>query len=524
MKIKTLSYTGNGVDGRGITGAGFQPDVVIVKREGFLSGGYAVIRTSTMAGDNAKPSDGKLGLTANLVQGLDADGFTVGDAGQVNASGAVYHALCLQAHASDLKVGSYTGNGADSRSIAGVGFQPDTVIVMAADTSDDPVFSTSVHSADDSSYFNTTTAGGTDRIQAMETDGFQVGTHASVNANGVTYHYIALKNVAGSFKALSYTGNGVDNRSITGVGFQPDDVVAKRVSGFDQQHAPWHPTTIGDATDSSLTWSSTGATANLVQALEADGFQVGNDATVNANGQTYVAMAWLDGDSQAGGGQNIVKLQGETEEVSEALAQTLALGRFVNETLELAEAVQRNVGLLRLVLEDEQVSEAVSAVTGLLRASGETVEVYEALNTVLGKAQQAVETLQMAESLLAVRSLSRTVNETLSILDSEVSARAIVSLLAETVQLAEDVARRASLVRFIIETSEISEGLVRVLPEVLTPTVTLSQRSRSSSLSVGERALQAGNELPAAFPVYMGNYVLLTLPVRSLSLTLEARQ
>ena len=34
-------------------------------------------------------------------------------------------------------------------------------------------------------------------MQALQSDGFQVGTDGAVNANGVAYHYIAFKNTAG---------------------------------------------------------------------------------------------------------------------------------------------------------------------------------------------------------------------------------------------------------------------------------------------------------------------------------------
>jgi hypothetical protein len=38
------------------------------------------------------------------------------------------------------------------------------------------------------------TASTTDRIQALQADGFQVGTNAQVNTNGSTYYRLALRN------------------------------------------------------------------------------------------------------------------------------------------------------------------------------------------------------------------------------------------------------------------------------------------------------------------------------------------
>ena len=69
------TYAGNGVNATGITGVGFQPDFVLVKG----GANIAVLRTSSMAGDLSKAMAGATALAANLVESLDADGFTVGD-------------------------------------------------------------------------------------------------------------------------------------------------------------------------------------------------------------------------------------------------------------------------------------------------------------------------------------------------------------------------------------------------------------------------------------------------------------
>ena len=69
------SYIGNGIDSRAITGLGFQPDVVIIKS---ATAKVAVIRTSTMSGDNSKEMVGATALQANRIQSLDTNGFTSG--------------------------------------------------------------------------------------------------------------------------------------------------------------------------------------------------------------------------------------------------------------------------------------------------------------------------------------------------------------------------------------------------------------------------------------------------------------
>ena len=87
MLLSTGSYWGSGSDNRLITGAQFQPDVVILQGNESLP---AVCRTSTMVGDATKRLDGSVALEADIIQSLDTDGFTVGtnDHGTATYSGS----------------------------------------------------------------------------------------------------------------------------------------------------------------------------------------------------------------------------------------------------------------------------------------------------------------------------------------------------------------------------------------------------------------------------------------------------
>ena len=136
--------------------------------------------------------------TANAITGLAADGFTVGNAGEANASGTVYHYASFNNVAASVLAGSYTGNGIDNRNITGVGFQPEYLMIRANDTGT----ARSGHQRPASltgtgSQFWAATANSTNAIQALSATGFQVGTDTSVNASGPTYHYMAFKNTGG---------------------------------------------------------------------------------------------------------------------------------------------------------------------------------------------------------------------------------------------------------------------------------------------------------------------------------------
>lgn len=94
-----------------------------------------------------------------------------------------------------IKVGSYTGNGNDNRSITGIGFQPDVVIIIRKGTTPN-YFNTKIGEPTvDSSHFLAGSSDGwaTNHIQALETDGFQIGSANKVNYSGDTFHYFCLK-------------------------------------------------------------------------------------------------------------------------------------------------------------------------------------------------------------------------------------------------------------------------------------------------------------------------------------------
>lgn len=182
------SYSGNGSSARTVSGLGFSPEYVAV----FSAGAHvAVQRYSGMA--RAFRFDADTGTT-NRITSLDSDGFTVGADTSVNANGTSYYYVAANDAQAGVRVGSYTGNGADNRALSGVGFQPQYVAVRAGDTATSRAgVQRPASLAGDSSQLYTATANASNRIQLLAADGFQLGTDGSVNAPGVTYHYLALR-------------------------------------------------------------------------------------------------------------------------------------------------------------------------------------------------------------------------------------------------------------------------------------------------------------------------------------------
>ena len=213
MRVASGSYTGTGLDNRNIAVA-FQPDVVIIKGNNAQA---AVARTSTMTGDFAKPVAGATALTANTIQALQTTGFQVGTDARVNTNAITYNWVAIRKAQGTMSVSSYTGNALASRSITGLGYSPEAVMVFGA-TAVTPALR--VAGMTTGFAFDTGT-GIANSITALGADGFTLGDSTSTNTNAVVYHYVSWNEVPGLTDTGSYTGTGVANRSVTGTGFTP---------------------------------------------------------------------------------------------------------------------------------------------------------------------------------------------------------------------------------------------------------------------------------------------------------------
>jgi hypothetical protein len=278
MRVKSGTYTGNGTDNRSIY-VGFQPDVVIVDTDDAVDAApnEAVMRLSSMIPDRSKDLDGPNAAASNRIQTFDPTGFVVGTDVTVNETGRTYHWVAFQAAPGKLKVAQYTGNGIDSRSITGVGFQPEYMIVLPESTARASHRSSAMPG--DITY-QFASPGFTDGIQALEPDGFQVGLDARVNAGSVDYYYAAWNASPGEVAVGVYTGDGSTSRNITGLGFMPEEVIVNR-SGL-AFRATHKPASTGVSTDRSLIFENRIGEADNIQALLPDGFQVGGNSRVNS--------------------------------------------------------------------------------------------------------------------------------------------------------------------------------------------------------------------------------------------------
>ena len=280
-QVMSGSYTGNGTDNRIITGLGFGPDVVIVKS---AAARVAVIRTSTMSGDNSKEMVGATALQANRIQSLNTNGFTVGTDATVNNNGVVYYWIAFKASSGRMTVGAYTGNGVAGHAVTGVGFSPKLLVFMSS-SANNVVF----HSTMGTLSYQLDAHSGNTMLNSVDADGFTLGSDARVNGNGTTCYYIAWNTADGILDQSSYTGTGTDNLNVTGLGFQPEFVLVKSGSAYPAVH---HAQSVGATADQSQFCTATANAANEIQALQSDGFQVGTAQEVNQAGAGYGYFAW----------------------------------------------------------------------------------------------------------------------------------------------------------------------------------------------------------------------------------------
>ncbi len=151
----------------------------------------------------------------------------------------------------------------------------------------------------------------TNRIQALESDGFQVGKDSTVNTDTLVYHYAAFKASTGTMAVGTYSGDATDNRDIA-AGFQPDWVIVDSDSSV----------SIGDGSPGSIqrlasmsgdisvnfSWAyGTTVFDNCIQGFNVGGFQVGSDNVVNDNTVVYHWAAFTDTLATASGKPQIVQ-------------------------------------------------------------------------------------------------------------------------------------------------------------------------------------------------------------------------
>lgn len=303
-KLKVGNFAGNGVDNRNITGVGFEPDFVMVKQDSAVS---AVFNTTEMYGDYSA-STIALASAVNHIQELQSDGFQVGNSTSVNANGITSNYFAFggspdpQPSGSFLmERGSYTGNGT-SQTIS-TSFAPNLVLIKG-NTAQYAVWGTSL-TGDLTEYLSAPSNSFAGGITSMSESSFSVGPHATVNTQDIKYEYTVFGNAttpqnkagASDFYMGSYTGNGIESRSIDHLNFAPDMLVIKRstgaspVSGLLKFSSPL----MADNTTASFFATADVTNGSLIKALDDGSFMVSSTTAVNLSGALINWFAFKEG-------------------------------------------------------------------------------------------------------------------------------------------------------------------------------------------------------------------------------------
>ncbi|MFA5014023.1 MAG: hypothetical protein WC549_00585 [Actinomycetota bacterium] len=273
-------YTGTGAVLR-INGLGFKPTFIWI----WTPNQYAVWSAIALPADTTMYFSNAAAGFSGGITAFNYDGFTLGTNATVNTNGQTHYYICFRDNsAKDFHIGSYTGDGTDDRAITGLGFQPDLVIIKA-NTSQAGCYRHSLRTGDTTYLFTGATA--TDHIQAILTDGFQIGTNDRVNTSGTVYYYIAFKTKPGFFQMGTYTGDGTNGR-IAGVPFNAEMAWIQGRSSNEPVYV------IDQAMDSEETerFGNNAIINNGFYANNGSTLNLGNNAAVNTNLTVYDYFVW----------------------------------------------------------------------------------------------------------------------------------------------------------------------------------------------------------------------------------------
>ena len=306
-----VSYVGDGNSARTVGhGLSAKCDLVIIKDRDSADKWPVQL---PQLGDNARMVlEATAGKTDELTtaQAGNETVFGIGGDNAVNKDGDRYIAYCFRNVTGYQKIGSYTGDGNNDRTIT-TGFKPDFILIKSTVGNDNWRLYDTKRGITGGGYLEPNRTDADDTSNApnltITSTGFTItsgGVTAGNNANGNLYFYWAIaKNVpsnttlADSFGISTWTGNDNNSRAITGYGFRPDFVWIKRRNSA-EPHAIYDSLRGENKqleSNSTSTQATNSTTYMGLPSFDTDGFSVGNNGGTNRASNTYVGWAWKAG-------------------------------------------------------------------------------------------------------------------------------------------------------------------------------------------------------------------------------------
>jgi hypothetical protein len=329
--FNTVLYTGNGTS-QTITGVGFDPDMVWVKRRDASANSHILQDTirgggqaNTLIPDrtDALGVNGQYGYISSF--GTDSFGVAAGttSAEHTNFLNASYVAWCWKAGGAAVSVPNGTNTSSITQSVNtdakfsitkfsgnstaagtfphGLGETPAMVIVKATsfsdswfvwhkDLSNTTTYALRLNTKDaeqsNTSFWNSTAPNSTD---------VSLGGGILISANYIAY---CFAEVAGFSKFGSYTGTGNTSGPTVSTGFEVAFLLVKKATGaiddwfiFDNKRTPVGEAYIkANSSDQELDYGG-----DFMRIDATDGFQpIWSSPAINASGETYVYMAFAN--------------------------------------------------------------------------------------------------------------------------------------------------------------------------------------------------------------------------------------
>ena len=318
--FNTVTYTGNGVGGTNITGVGFQPDLVWIKRRSAVE--YHVWNDAVRGvPKNIYSNVTNAEDTGSLMSAIISDGFTVQTDGSVNGSGSTYVAWnwlganttvsntsgtitsTVSANTtSGFSIVSYTGNGSSGATVGhGIGSTVGMILLKGRSFSDNwAVYHKSIGGT---GLLELNGTGGTNTISTRWNNTnagatvFTLGNNSQVNNSGSTYVAYCFADVKGFSKFGSYTGNGNADGTFIYTGFKPAFVITRRTDSA-ENWAMFDNKRDGFNVNNRIILANTSDaenTANTYLDLLSNGFKArSTSGAINSSGGTYIYMAFAE--------------------------------------------------------------------------------------------------------------------------------------------------------------------------------------------------------------------------------------
>ena len=317
-QFNPVLYTGNGSDGHAITGVGFQPDLVWLKKRS-ASASHQLYDSSRGTGKLLSSNNNDAEATySTVLQSFDSDGFTLGTSAAINGSSATMVGWCWRANggttasnsdgsitstvqanqAAGFSIIQYTGTASNADFGHGLTKAPEFILVKNRDAGQDwRVYHVSV-GASKHLVLNTSDAEQSNanvwRLTPT-TSVIYIGTAGTaINGSGADYICYAWHGVDGYSKFGSFEGNLNSDGPFIYTGFRPRMLFIKDLDAGNEWYVVDTARNPNNPTDKFSEWDTSDAEQDKKLDILSNGFKPREDSARFNDTHTYVYGAWGD--------------------------------------------------------------------------------------------------------------------------------------------------------------------------------------------------------------------------------------